>query len=121
MLPVPEVPQCEALTLLAFFGDRTGAFAGVATAGLDLPEGGHQSPAEEIGFVLLFRGSLEDCLPDSGSRVATPTQARLRPEGRGNQVRVDTEPAPPCDFIAAAVDLAMVKPPQQAGQRPPPF
>ena len=37
-----------------------------------------------------------------------PTQARLRPEGRGNEVRVDTEPAPPCGFIAAAVDLAMV-------------
>jgi hypothetical protein len=37
-----------------------------------------------------------------------PTQARLRPEGRRNQVRVDPEPAPPCGFIAAAVDLAMV-------------
>ena len=37
-----------------------------------------------------------------------PTQARLRPEGRGNEVRVDPEPAPPCGFITAAVDLAMV-------------
>jgi hypothetical protein len=37
-----------------------------------------------------------------------PTQARLRPEGRSNQVRVDPEPTPPCAFIAAAVDLAMV-------------
>ena len=27
--------------LLALLGDRTGAFAGIATVGLDLPEGGH--------------------------------------------------------------------------------
>jgi hypothetical protein len=39
-----------------------------------------------------------------------PNRARLRPQGRGNEVRVrvDTEPVPPCGFIAAAVDLAMV-------------
>jgi hypothetical protein len=28
-------------TLLAFLGDRTGALAGVAAVGLDLPKGGH--------------------------------------------------------------------------------
>jgi hypothetical protein len=27
--------------LLAFFGDRTCAFAGIAAVGLDLPKGGH--------------------------------------------------------------------------------
>ena len=40
-----------------------------------------------------------------GSRL---TQARLRPQCRGDAIRVDAEPAPPCGFIASAVDLAMV-------------
>ena len=37
----PVADGIAAGTLLAFFGDRTGAFAGIATVGLDLPEGGH--------------------------------------------------------------------------------
>src|ERR1019366_2324972 len=43
-------------TLLAFFSERTGAFAGIATVGLDLPKSGHWASAAIIGFVLQFRG-----------------------------------------------------------------
>jgi hypothetical protein len=45
-------------TLLAFFGDRTGTLAGIATVGLDLPKSGHGAPAAIIGFLLRFRGPL---------------------------------------------------------------
>jgi hypothetical protein len=36
------------------------------------------------------------------------TRARLRPQRRGDEVRIDAAPAPPGGFTAAAVDLAMV-------------
>ena len=32
----------------------------------------------------------------------------MRPQSCGNEMRVDTNPVPPCGFVAAAVDLAMV-------------
>jgi hypothetical protein len=50
------------LSLLAFFGNWAGAFARVATVGLDLPEGSHgelslhqfksQLPSDELGGTL---------------------------------------------------------------------
>ena len=81
----------------------------------------HKTP-RLIGFVLPFRVPLDGCAPDAESGVppALPlrrvvrqfgnrlTQARLRPQARGDEVRVDTEPAPPCGFITAAVNLPMV-------------
>ena len=41
--------------LFAFFGDRTRAFAGIATVRLELPEGSHCGSTEIIGFVLRIR------------------------------------------------------------------
>jgi hypothetical protein len=37
-----------------------------------------------------------------------PTRTRLRPQRRGNEVRVDAASVPPGGFTAAAVDLAVV-------------
>ena len=42
-----------------------------------------------------------------GSSASTDPGA-FAPRGPRDEVRVDTEPDPPCGFIAAAVDLAMM-------------
>ena len=52
-------------SLLAFLSNRTGAVTGIATVGLDLPEGRHGASAEKIGFVLRFRGPITDVGPDA--------------------------------------------------------
>ena len=41
LLMYQALPEDAHATPLAFFGYRTGAFVGIATIGLDLPEGGH--------------------------------------------------------------------------------
>jgi hypothetical protein len=109
-------------TLLAFFGNRTGAFASIATVGLDLPEGG---PTTVIGFVLSFgprllsdRSRLAFLLgADSGSGgraigahfVRSCWQRmRLQPQRASSDGRINASIFPPCGFIATAMDLPMM-------------
>ena len=68
----PMADSIAAGSLFAFFRNRTGAFAGIATVGLDLPEGSHWASAALIGFVSSFGPRL------LSGRVGLPIPAPCR-------------------------------------------
>ena len=116
--------------LFAFFGNRTGAFARVATVGLDLPEGSHWGPAAIIGFVLHFGPVwaaaerlpilgplLAQAVELSGSLLPKLSAADASPAtAPGRRRRIDPGFAPPCGFIATAMDLTMMAAAQRHGE-----